>query len=172
MTANAWIQLGVFLIVLIAMVKPLGWYMARVYQGQPCGMDRILGWLERGFYRLAGVDPQAAMGWKAYTVAALLFNAIGLLALYALLRFQALLPLNEEHFGAVAPDLAFNTAASFATNTNWQSYGGETTLSYLSQMLGLCVQNLLSAATGMAVLVAPIRGLTRRSAQAIGNFWV
>jgi K+-transporting ATPase ATPase A chain len=172
MTANAWIQLFIYLAVLLAAVKPLGWYMARVYQGKPCGLDSILGWLERLLYRLAGVDPQREMGWKAYTVAVLVFNAVGLVFLYLLLRLQGLLPLNPQRFSAVSPDLAFNTAVSFSTNTNWQNYGGETTLSYLSQMLGLATHNFLSAATGMAVLVALIRGLLRRSAQTIGNFWV
>jgi K+-transporting ATPase ATPase A chain len=172
MTANAWIQLLLFLAVLLAAVKPLGWYMARVYQGQPCGLDRALGWLERLFYRVAGLDPRAEMGWRGYTVAVLVFNGIGLLFLYALLRCQQFLPLNPQEFPAASPDLAFNTASSFATNTNWQSYGGETTLSYLVQMLGLGVQNFLSAATGMAVLVALIRGFARRSAETIGNFWV
>ena len=172
MTANAWIQLVMFLVALVALAKPLGWYMARVYQGQPCGLDRGLGWLERGIYRLAGIDPPSEMSWKTYAVNVLLFNGMGLLAVYALLRLQGLLPFNPQGFGEVAPDLAFNTAVSFASNTNWQNYGGETTLSYLSQMVGLGVQNFLSAATGMAVLVALIRGLTRRSAETIGNYWV
>ena len=172
MTINAWIQLGLFVAALVAAVKLLGWYMARVYQGQPFGLDRALGWLERLIYRLGGVDPQHEMTWKVYAVAVLLFNGVGLLALYALLRLQGVLPLNPQGFSAASSDLAFNTAVSFATNTNWQSYGGETTLGYLVQMLGLCVQNFLSAATGMAVLVALIRGLTRRSTETIGNFWV
>jgi K+-transporting ATPase ATPase A chain len=171
MTVNAWIQLAIFLFVLLASAKPLGWYMARVYQNQPCGLDRALGWVERLFYRLSGIDPKPEMGWRSYTVAVLVFNGVGLLFLYALLRCQHLLPLNPQEFPAASPDLAFNTAASFATNTNWQSYSGETTLSYLVQMLGLGVQNFLSAATGMAVLVALIRGLARRSAKTIGNFW-
>jgi K+-transporting ATPase ATPase A chain len=172
MTANALLQLAMFLLVLVAAVKPLGWYMARVYQGQPCGLERVLSWLERGLYRLAGVDPQREMTWRAYTSGILLFNGIGLLALYALLRLQGLLPLNPQGFPAATPDLSFNTAVSFATNTNWQSYGGETTVSYLVQMLGLAVLNFLSAATGMAVLVAMIRGLARRTAETIGNCWV
>src|SRR5262245_2093553 len=180
MTANAWIQLGIYLAILVALVKPLGWYMARVYQGQPCGLDRGLGWLERLIYRLAGVDPQHQMGWKSYAVAVLVFNAIGVLAHYALLRLQQLLPLNPQNFPANSPDSAFNTAVSFATNTNWQGYGGENTMSYFSQMLGLTVQNFVSAATGMAVLVALIRGMVHRRAGAvtaetpegIGNFWV
>jgi K+-transporting ATPase ATPase A chain len=172
MTAIGFIQLGLFLVLLLAAIQPLGSYMARVYQGQPCGLDRVLGWLERGLYRLAGVDPKGEMTWRTYAVAVLLFNGLGLAALYALLRLQALLPLNPQGFPANSPDSAFNTAVSFATNTNWQGYGGETTMSYLSQMLGLGVQNFLSAATGMAVLVALIRGLTRRTAETIGNFWV
>jgi potassium-transporting ATPase potassium-binding subunit len=174
MTTNAWIQLGIFLAVLLALVKPLGWYMARVYRGQPCGLDRALGWLERGLYRLSGVDAQKEMTWRVYAVCALLFNGIGVLVLYGLLRTQDWHPdfVNPEKMKATTPDLTFNTAVSFVTNTNWQSYGGETTLSYLSQMLGLGVQNFLSAATGMAVLVALIRGLARHSVATIGNFWV
>ena len=172
MTDNILLQLGLYVAVLLALVKPLGWYMARVYQGEPCGLDRALGGLERGLYRLARVDRQSEMAWRSYAVAVLLFNAIGLIAVYLLQRLQGFLPLNPQGFAAVGPDLAFNTAASFASNTNWQNYGGETTLSYLVQMLGLGVQNFLSAATGMAVLVALIRGLVRRSAQTIGNFWV
>lgn len=171
MTTNACIQLAIYLLILVAAVKPLGWYMARVYQSQPCGLDRVLGWLERLIYRVAGIDPTREMTWRVYAVAALVFNGIGLLFLYALLRLQHLLPFNPQQFGAVESDLAFNTAASFASNTNWQNYGGESTLSYLSQMLGLGVQNFVSAATGMAVLVALARGLVRRSAETIGNFW-
>ena len=171
MTANDWIQLAIYFGVLLALTKPLGLYMARVYQGQPCGLDRGLEWLERLIYRLGGVDPSEEMSWKKYAAVMLLFNFVGFLAVYALLRLQAVLPLNPHQFAANSPDLAFDTAASFATNTNWQSYGGETTLSYLSQMLGLGVQNFLSAACGMAVLVALIRGLARRSSATIGNFW-
>jgi K+-transporting ATPase ATPase A chain len=163
MTLNAWVQLGLFLAVLLALAKPLGWYMARVYQGQPCGMDRVFGWLERLTYRAAGVDPAREMPWRAYTVAVLLFNVIGLIVVYVLLRLQHWLPLNPQGFDANTPDSAFNTAVSFATNTNWQGYGGENTMSYLSQMLGLTVQNFVSAATGMAVLVALVRGLVRRT---------
>jgi K+-transporting ATPase ATPase A chain len=172
MTVNAWIQLGLYVAVLVAAAKPLGWYMARVYQGQPCGLDRLFGWLERLMYRAAGVDPEHAMNWRSYAVAVLLFNGIGLLTVYALLRLQELLPFNPQGFAGATPHLAFNTAVSFATNTNWQSYGGESTLSYLSQMLGLGVQNFVSAASGMAVLIALVRGLTLRSAETIGNFWV
>ena len=168
---NGLVQIGLFFFVLLALVKPLGWYMARVYQGQSCGLDRVLGLIERGIYRLGGVHPNQEMGWKTYGLAMLLFNAAGMFALYVLQRVQGWLPLNTQGLGGVAPDLAFNTAASFATNTNWQAYGGETTLSYLTQMVGLTVQNFVSAATGMAILVALIRGLARHSTQTIGNFW-
>jgi K+-transporting ATPase ATPase A chain len=157
---------------MITLAKPLGAYMARVYQNQPFGLDRALGWLERLIYRLAGVRPTEEMGWKTYAVGMLLFNVAGLLVVYLLQRLQGALPLNPQGLGAVAPDSSFNTAVSFATNTNWQGYGGETTMSYLTQMLGLTVQNFVSAAAGMATLVALIRGFARRSSQTIGNFWV
>jgi potassium-transporting ATPase potassium-binding subunit len=172
MTANSAVQLGLYLVVLMALVKPLGAYMARVYEGRSIGLDRVLGWLERVIYRLVGVRPDAEMSWKTYAAAMLTFNFVGLLAVYLLQRIQGLLPLNPQGFGAVSADSAFNTAASFATNTNWQGYGGETTMSYLTQMLALTVQNFASAAAGMATLVALIRGFARRSAQTIGNFWV
>jgi K+-transporting ATPase ATPase A chain len=172
MTANGILQLLLYLVVLIALAKPLGTYMARVYQNQPFGLDRALGWLERLIYRLAGVRPDQEMGWKTYAGAMLLFNLLGLLVVYLLQRFQGGLPLNPQGLAAVSPDSSFNTAVSFATNTNWQGYGGETTMSYLTQMLGLTVQNFVSAAAGMATLVALIRGFARRSVETIGNFWV
>jgi K+-transporting ATPase ATPase A chain len=172
MTTNGFIQIGLYLILLLVLVKPLGWYMARVYQGEPIGLDRVLGPVERFLYRLAGVRPEQEMDWKRYAVAMLLFSGAGVLFLYALQRLQGWLPLNPAGMGPVSPDLAFNTATSFVTNTNWQSYGGETTMSNLVQMLGLTVQNFVSAATGMAVLVALIRGLARHTARTIGNFWV
>jgi K+-transporting ATPase ATPase A chain len=172
MTANAWLQLALFLIVLLALVKPLGSYMARVYEGKTCGLDRALGWLERSIYRLAAIDPANEMTWRRYAESVLLFSVLGLAFLYLMLRLQGGLPLNPQVLPANTPDLAFNTAASFTSNTNWQSYGGETTLSYFSQMLGLTVQNFVSAASGIAVLVALIRGIARRSASTIGNFWV
>ncbi|HEU5188619.1 MAG TPA: potassium-transporting ATPase subunit KdpA, partial [Methylomirabilota bacterium] len=172
MTTNGVLQLLLYLVVLIALAKPLGAYMARVYQNRPFGLDRMLGWLERLIYRLGGVRPDEEMGWKTYAAAMLLFNLAGLLAVYLLQRLQGVLPLNPQGLGAVSPDSSFNTAVSFATNTNWQGYGGESTMSYLTQMLALTVQHFLSAATGMAVLVALIRGFARRSAQTIGNFWV
>jgi K+-transporting ATPase ATPase A chain len=168
------LQLTFYLAVLIALVKPLGWYMTRVYEGKPCGLDRVFGWLERLIYRLCGTRPDEEMGWKTYAVAMLLFNLVGLLAVYGLQRTQDLHGafFNPQKFDPVSPDSSFNTAVSFATNTNWQGYGGESTMSYLTQMSALTVQNFLSAASGMAVLIALIRGLTRRTAQTIGNFWV
>jgi K+-transporting ATPase ATPase A chain len=172
MTLNGSIQLGLYLVALLALAKPLGGFMARVYTGQPSGLDRVLGPLERLIYRLCGVRVEEEMGWKTYAIAMLLFNLCGFLAVYALQRLQGVLPLNPQGFGAVTPDSSFNTATSFATNTNWQGYSGETTMSYLTQMLALTVQNFASAATGMAVLVAFIRGLARHTAQTIGNFWV
>ena len=172
MTANGLLQIALFVALLLALVKPLGLYMARVYEGKPIGIDRVLGPVERFFYRLAGVRPDEETGWKTYALGVLLVSAAGVLFLYALQRLQGLLPANPQGFGAVTPDSSFNTAVSFVTNTNWQGYAGETTMSYLTQMAGLAVQNFLSAATGMAVLAALIRGLARRSAKTIGNFWV
>ena len=172
MTANGWAQIIVYLVVLILLVKPLGAYMARVYQGEPCGMDRLFGPIERFLYRLCGIRQDQEMDWKAYAGAMLLFSLAGIILVYLLQRLQGLLPLNPQGFPGISPDSSFNTAVSFGTNTNWQSYGGETTMAYLTQMAGLTVQNFLSAATGMAVLVALIRGFTRRSSQTIGNFWV
>jgi K+-transporting ATPase ATPase A chain len=172
MSVNCVAQMIFFLAVLLLLVKPLGWYMARVYENKSCGLDRVLGRFERSIYRLCGINPANEMAWEKYAIAVLAFSAAGFVALYALMRLQSLLPLNPEHMPAVAPDLAFNTSVSFVTNTNWQAYGGETTMSYLTQMLGMTVQNFLSAATGMAVLVALIRGFVRRNSQTIGNFWV
>jgi len=172
MTGNGVLQLVVYVVVLLALAKPLGAYMARVYEGRPLALDRLLGWLERLIYKLSGVRPGNEMGWKTYAATMLLFNLAGVLVVYALQRLQGLLPLNPQQLGAVSPDSSFNTAVSFATNTNWQGYGGETTMSYLTQMVGLTVQNFASAASGMAVLVALIRGFARRSAETIGNFWV
>jgi K+-transporting ATPase ATPase A chain len=172
MIANGAVQLALYLVVLLLLAKPFGAYMARVYQGRPIGLDRALGWLERLIYRAAGIRPDAEQGWKAYAVAMLLFNFAGIVVVYGLQRLQGALPLNPQGLGAVSPDSPFNTAVSFGTNTNWQVYGSETTLSYLTQKLGLTVQNFVSAAAGMATLAAFIRGLSRRSAQTIGNFWV
>jgi len=167
-----WLQILFYLTVLFALVKPLGGYMARVYQNERVVLDPILDPVERFIYRASGVDSKTEMNWKTYAVAMLLFNAIGLLAVYFLQRTQGFLPLNPQGFGAVTPDSSWNTATSFVTNTNWQGYGGETTMSYLTQMLAMTVQNFVSAATGMAVLVALIRGIVRHTTKEIGNFWV
>ena len=172
MTANGIFQLVFYMVVLLALARPLGGYMARVYEGRRVALDRALGGLERLIYRAGGVWPNAEMGWKSYALAMLCFNLLGLLAVYLLQRFQGVLPLNPQGLAAVSPDSAFNTAASFATNTNWQGYGGETTMSYLTQMVALTVQNFVSAASGMATLVALTRGFARRSVETIGNFWV
>jgi K+-transporting ATPase ATPase A chain len=172
MTGSALLQLGVYVVVLLALAKPLGGYMARVYEGRPLALGRLLGWLERLVYRLGGIRPDQETGWKSYAIAMMTFNIAGLVVVYLLQRLQGVLPLNPQGLGAVSPDSSFNTAVSFATNTNWQGYSGEVTLSYLSQMLGLTVQNFVSAATGMATLAAFIRGFARRSAETIGNFWV
>ncbi|WP_205208447.1 potassium-transporting ATPase subunit KdpA [Chromobacterium haemolyticum] len=166
------LQLGLFLLVLLALAWPLGAYIARVMQGDNVGPLRLFAPLERGFYRLAGVKQDEDMGWRGYAVALLLFNVLGALALYLLQRVQGWLPFNPQGMGAVAPDSAFNTAISFITNTNWQGYGGESTMGYLVQMLGLTVQNFLSAATGAAVVLALVRGFARHSSAKIGNFWV
>ncbi|MDE2337759.1 MAG: potassium-transporting ATPase subunit KdpA [Gammaproteobacteria bacterium] len=172
MTAQSWGLLALFLAVTLLLVKPLGLYMARVMEGEPIAGLGLGARLESRLYRLCGIDPAAQMGWKHYALALLVFNALGALLLYALQRLQGWLPLNPEHFGAPSADSAFNTALSFVTNTNWQSYTPETTMSYLTQMAGLAVQNFLSAATGIVVAVALIRGLARHSARTIGNFWV
>jgi K+-transporting ATPase ATPase A chain len=172
MTASGVLQLVLYLVVLLVLAKPLGAYMARVYEGRRIWLDRPLGWLERLIYRLAGVEPREEMGWKTYAATMLVFNLAGLFVVYLLQRLQGVLPLNPQELAAVSPDSSFNTAVSFATNTNWQGYGGETTMSYLTQMLGLTVQNFVSAAAGMATLAAFIRGFARRSTGTIGNFWV
>ena len=172
MIANGYFQIIFYMVVLLALAKPLGLYMARVYDGQNVGLNRLLGPFERLLYRIFGTSEAEEMNWKQYTLAMLLFNALGLLVVYALQRLQGVLPLNPQGLSAVTPDSSFNTATSFATNTNWQGYGGEVTMSYLTQMLGLNVQNFVSAAAGMATVVALIRGLRGRTTQLIGNFWV
>lgn len=172
MNIYSWLQLIVFLATLLLLAKPLGSYMARVYQGERVVLNRVLGPVERFVYRLSGIDPHAEMDWKVYTLAMLVFNVLGLLLVYALQRLQGILPLNPQGLGGVTPDSSWNTAVSFASNTNWQGYGGETTMSYLTQMLGMTVQNFASAATGMAVLIAFIRGIVRHTSKTIGNFWV
>ncbi len=172
MTQNGILQIGIYLFTLLLLVKPLGWYMARVYEGKSVGLNKISRPVERFIYRIAGVQPNKEMNWKVYLVAMLVFNFFGLLVVYLIQRLQFYLPLNPQTLSAVSPHLSFNTAVSFATNTNWQSYGGETTMSYFTQMLALTVQNFLSAATGMALLVALIRGIRAREDSNLGNFWV
>jgi K+-transporting ATPase ATPase A chain len=171
-TSQGALQIVLYLAVLLALAWPLGAYMARVFEGQRAPLERVLGPVERLIYRLCGIDAAAEHGWKTYAGAILVFNVLGFLAVYLLQRLQGMLPLNPQDFAGVTPDSSFNTAVSFATNTNWQGYGGEATMSYLTQMLGLAVQNFLSAATGIAVLVALIRGFTRRQADSLGNAWV
>ena len=171
MNTSGWLQLGLYTVVLLLLAKPLGAYMAAVYEGRAARAQRIAGWLERLVYRGAGVDATREMSWIDYALAMLWVNLLGALTVYALQRFQLWLPLNPQAMAAVSPDSAFNTATSFITNTNWQGYGGESTMSYLTQMLGLGVQNFVSAASGSAVLVALIRGFARKQAEGIGNFW-
>jgi K+-transporting ATPase ATPase A chain len=172
MTANGYLQVVFFLVVVVALAKPLGLYMARIYEGQPAFLNRIGAPLERLIYRACGVDPAQEMRWTQYAVAVLAFSLIGLLVAYALQRLQNYLPLNPAGMAAVSPDSSFNTSVSFNTNTNWQGYAGESTMSYLTQMLALTVQNFVSAAMGMAVVIALIRGFARQTMQTIGNFWV
>jgi K+-transporting ATPase ATPase A chain len=172
MTVVGWMQIVLFCAVVVALVVPVGGYMTRVFSGEDTMLSPVLRPLERMLYRAAGIDEKREQHWLTYTLAMLMFQAGGFVLLYALLRLQAVLPLNPASQPAVAPDLAFNTAVSFVTNTNWQNYGGEGTLSYLSQMLGLTVQNFLSAATGIALALALVRGFARASARTVGNFWV
>jgi K+-transporting ATPase ATPase A chain len=172
MTLFGALQIGLYLVVLLLLVRPLGVFMARVYEGR---IPRLVGWLrpvERLIYRVCGIDPEQEMDWRGYAVSLLAFSVLGIVAVFAVQRLQGLLPLNPERLPGVRPDTALNTAISFGTNTNWQSYGGETTMSDLTQMVGLTVQNFVSAAAGMAVLVALTRGFARQSAGTIGNFWV
>ena len=172
MTGQSLGLLALYLAVALVCVKPIGLYMANVMEGRPIWPVRAGARLEASIYRLCGVDPREEMGWKLYVVALLVLNTLGALLVYGLQRLQYWLPLNPQHFTAVSPDSSFNTAISFITNTNWQGYTPESTMSYLTQMAGLAVQNFLSAATGIVVAVALIRGLARHSAKAIGNFWV
>ena len=172
MMANGLLQIALYLGVLVLLVKPLGLYMARVFSGERTFLDPVLRPVERLIYRFCGVDPRQEQHWTTYTAAMLLFNVVGLVILYALQRLQHVLPLNPQNFDPPAAHSAFNTAASFTSNTNWQSYAGESTMSYLSQMAGLTVQNFVSAATGIALAVALIRAFTRHAKQTLGNFWV
>ena len=172
MTANGIVQLALYVGILLLLVKPLGSFMARIYEGDIPRWIRFLRPLERGIYRIGRVRAEEEMTWRTYAAAVLAFNFVGIAALYLIQRIQGALPWNPQHLPGVGALLALNTAVSFGTNTNWQSYGGETTLSYLTQMLGLTVQNFVSAATGMAVLIALVRGLRAQSQKTLGNFWV
>lgn len=172
MTLNGWLQIAIILATVLLTAFPLGAFMTKVYAGKRSLLSPALGPVERSFYAVAGVDPAREQGWRSYALAMLLFNAAGFFLLYAILRMQGFLPLNPQGFASIAPDLAFNTAVSFVTNTNWQSYGGETTMSHFSQMAGLTVQNFLSAATGLALAMALVRGFARSKAATVGNFWV
>jgi K+-transporting ATPase ATPase A chain len=172
MTVSGWLQIALFVAIVGLLIRPLGGYLARVYAGERTLLRPLIGPIEAALYRLAGVEPEVEQGWYGYTVSLLVFHAFGIIALYSLLRLQSVLPFNPQQLSAVAPDLALNTSVSFVTNTSWQSYSGETTLSYASQMAGITVQSFLSAASGMAVAVALIRGFARRRSTTIGNFWV
>ncbi len=172
MTSNGWLQIALIFVVVIATAAPLGLFMARVYAGERTFLTPVFGPVERLIYRAAGINPAADQGWVGYTLAMLALNAAGFALLYGILRLQHLLPLNPQGFAGTSPDLAFNTAVSFVTNTNWQSYVGEATMSTFTQMFGLAVQNFLSAATGLALAVALVRGFSRSNAAGVGNFWV
>ena len=176
MTVNGWVQILLFALIVFALVKPLGIYMFRVFEGEKQPLPRFFGPIERWIYKLCGVDPKEQQDWKVYTVALLIFSAVTLLVTYAIERLQHILPLNPQNFPPVPADLAFNTASSFTTNTNWQNYGGESVMSYLTQMAGLAWHNFLSAGVGLCVALALARGLTYRlrpgDPKTIGNFWV
>ncbi|MBV9456748.1 MAG: potassium-transporting ATPase subunit KdpA, partial [Bradyrhizobium sp.] len=172
MTIIGWIQIFLYCAIVVALVKPLGWYMTRVFNGGRTFLSPILRPVEAGLYWISGVDDKREQHWLTYTVSMLLFHVGGFFIIYGLMRLQALLPFNPAGQSAVSEDLSFNTAISFITNTNWQNYGGESTLSYLVQMVGLTHQNFLSAATGIALAVALIRGFSRSSMRTVGNFWV
>ena len=172
MTTVGWLQISLLFLAVLLVIKPLGLYMARVFSGERTFLSPVLGRVERDLYRVSGINPEKEQSWLGYTLAMLVFSLTGFLALYAMLRLQAYLPLNPQGFAGLPSDLAFNTAVSFVTNTNWQNYGGETTMSHFSQMAGLTVQNFLSAATGMALAIAVTRALARSKVSTLGNFWV
>ena len=172
MTAIGWLQIALTFALVLICVKPLGLFMAQVFNDERTFLTPMLAPVEKGLYRLAGVDAAKEQNWLSYALAMLVFNAAGFVFLYVLMRLQAVLPLNPQGFDPVAPDLAFNTATSFVTNTNWQSYGGETTMGHLVQMAGLTVQNFLSAATGIALAIALVRAFARSGGATVGNFWV
>src|SRR6202045_4068409 len=171
MTANGWIQIGLFFALILVAAKPLGVYMARVFERESTWFDVLARPVERLIYRLTGIDETHEMRWTEYAVVMLLFSLVTMVVTYAIERLQHVLPLNPQHLAGVAPDLALNTAASFTTNTNWQSYVPETTMSYLTQMLTLAYHNFFSAAVGMALAGALIRGISRKESKTLGNFW-
>src|SRR5271166_4758939 len=172
MTANGLLQIAIYAAIIAAITVPFGGYMARVFAGERTLLSPVLGPVEVAFYRISGVDEKHEQHWLTYTVAVLLFNLVVFALLYAMLRLQFYLPFNPQGMTGMAPDLALNTAISFTTNTNWQNYGGEGALSYFVQMVGLTTHNFVSAATGIAIAIALIRGFARRTAQTVGNFWV
>ncbi|MFY9793301.1 MAG: potassium-transporting ATPase subunit KdpA, partial [Candidatus Sulfotelmatobacter sp.] len=172
MTANGWLQIGFFLLVVLLVTKPLGGFIAQVFNRERTWLDPVVRPVERVLYRLTGVDESHEMDWKEYALSLILFSGVSMILLYALERVQLWLPGNPQKLAGVAPALAFSTAASFTTNTNWQNYTPETTMSYLTQMVGLAYHNWVSAAAGMALAIAFIRGIARREQKTIGNFWV
>jgi K+-transporting ATPase ATPase A chain len=172
MTANGWFQIGLYLLVIFLITKPLGIFMARVFSGEKTFLDRILRPIERLIYRLTGVDEKHEMRWTEYAAAMLLFSGVSMALLYLMERTQKWLPLNPQKLGNLEPGLAFGTAASFTTNTNWQAYTGESTMSYLTQMAGLAYHNFASAAVGIVLAIVVIRGIARRETDKLGNFWV
>src|SRR6202166_839259 len=172
MTTNGWMQIAVFLALILAITKPLGVFMARVFSGERTFLDPVLRPIERLLYRVTGVDEKHEMRWTEYAISMLLFSGASMMVLYLIERVQQFLPWNPQKFGAVAQALAFNTAASFTTNTNWQNYSGESVMSYLTQMAGLAYHNFASAAVGIALAIAFIRGISRKEKDSIGNFWV
>ncbi|HLH35703.1 MAG TPA: potassium-transporting ATPase subunit KdpA [Alloacidobacterium sp.] len=171
MTANGWLQFSIFFALLLALMRPLGIYIARVLEGERTFLDPVLRPIERAIYKLCGIQPDEEMTWREYSVALLLFSLVSMLLTYVIERMQHFLPWNPQHLAGVAPDLAWNTAASFTTNTNWQAYTPETTMSYFTQMAGLAYHNFLSAAVGIAVAITLVRGIARKESRTIGNFW-
>jgi len=172
MTSAAILQVTLYLLAVLILAVPLGWYMAKVYEQKPCGMDWICLPITRFIYRISGIHPDSEVSWKGYLSSMLIFNGFGIVLVYFIQRIQFYLPLNPQGFTGISPDLAFNTATSFVTNTDWQAYTPEASMSYLTQMLAFTVQNFLSAATGMSLLIAMIRGMVRHETDKLGNFWV
>ena len=172
MTVNGWVQILILFALVVAVTKPLGLYMFKVFSGERTWLSPVLRPVERGLYKISGIDETKEQGWLSYAISLLIFSLVGLVLSYWIMRGQGSLPFNPEDFPAVKPDLAFGTASSFTTNTNWQAYSGESTMSYFSQMVALAVHNFTSAAVGICVVLALIRGISRRRADTVGNFWV